>query len=130
MRSVWSGVYTEAQAKRGADVYTDWCAHCHGKELQGDGEYAESLAGDEFLKSRNNSPVSGLFGRILNTMPDDDPGTMTPQLSADVVAYILSFNKIPAGMDELPIEMDTLRQIKIEATKPKLRSTPSSGPGR
>ena len=29
-KTVWDGVYTEEQAKRGADVYAEKCAGCHG----------------------------------------------------------------------------------------------------
>ena len=29
-RSIWSGVYTESQARRGEDLYATQCARCHG----------------------------------------------------------------------------------------------------
>ena len=47
-RSVWDGVYTEDQAKRGAAVYAKECASCHGAELGG-GESAPALVGGTFL---------------------------------------------------------------------------------
>ena len=34
-RSIWDGVYTEAQAKRGAAIYSAECAGCHGLDLTG-----------------------------------------------------------------------------------------------
>src|SRR5712672_1137629 len=34
-RSVWSGVYTTAQAKRGETLYSAACSHCHGARLNG-----------------------------------------------------------------------------------------------
>lgn len=123
MRSAWSGVYSEAQAKRGAGVYAASCARCHAKDLEGIDGYGRPLAGDDFLKSLNNVPVSFLYDRTLVAMPEDDPGTMTPQQSVDVVAYILSVNKLPAGKNELPPDLQKLKQIKIEPTKPKLSSS-------
>ena len=43
-RSVWDGVFTADQAKRGHQVYTNVCASCLGSELTG-GESAPALAG-------------------------------------------------------------------------------------
>ena len=47
-KSVWDGVYTEAQASRGKALYSQECASCHGSELTG-GEMAPPLAGGEFM---------------------------------------------------------------------------------
>jgi alcohol dehydrogenase (cytochrome c) len=46
-------------------------------------------------------------------MPADAPQTLSPQETADIVAFILSQNKCPAGDKELPSEMDALKQIQI-----------------
>ena len=117
VRSVWTGVYTEAQAQRGAEVYDTVCARCHGKALEG--ADAAALTGKEFMTSRDGTTLDSLFRKILNTMPDDDPGTLKAPQVADVTAHILSVNKFPAGESELPSEAAQLKQIKIEATKPK-----------
>jgi mono/diheme cytochrome c family protein len=37
-RSVWDGVFTEAQAKLGEALYEQNCVSCHGPALEGDGE--------------------------------------------------------------------------------------------
>jgi S-disulfanyl-L-cysteine oxidoreductase SoxD len=37
-RSVWDGVYTEAQAKRGEALFAENCVTCHGPALEGDRE--------------------------------------------------------------------------------------------
>ena len=34
-QTVWDGVYTAEQAKRGAEVYANHCASCHGLALTG-----------------------------------------------------------------------------------------------
>jgi hypothetical protein len=34
-RTVWDGVYNEAQAKRGEAIYVDACSNCHGRTLEG-----------------------------------------------------------------------------------------------
>ena len=114
-RSVWAGVYTEAQAQRGAEFYEKTCARCHGKALEG--ADAAALTGKEFMTSRDGTTLDKLFKKILDTMPDDDPGTLKAPQVADVTAHILSVNKFPAGEAELPADADQLKQIKIEATK-------------
>jgi len=47
-RSVWDGVYTEEQAKRGEELYRKECASCHGETLVGGGG-AAPLTGGTFL---------------------------------------------------------------------------------
>jgi len=40
-----------------------------------------------------------LFERIRKTMPQGSLGKLTKQQDADVLAYLLSFNKISCGED-------------------------------
>ena len=114
-RSVWTGVYTEAQAQRGAELYDKTCSRCHGKALEG--ADAAALTGKEFMTARDGTTLDKLFKKILDTMPDDDPGTLKPPQAADVTAHILAVNKFPAGEAELSTDADQLKTIKIEATK-------------
>ena len=116
-RSVWDGVYAPDQAKRGAAVYAQQCASCHGLDLNG-GESAPPLMGGEFLSNWNGLTVGDLFERIRNTMPADSPGRLTRAQNADVIARILSVNQFPAGKAELDTKVDVLKQIRIESTKP------------
>ncbi|MGH8257825.1 MAG: c-type cytochrome, partial [Steroidobacteraceae bacterium] len=46
--SVWDGVYTNAQATRGEQLYTQHCVECHEPNLQGNGE-APALVGGQFV---------------------------------------------------------------------------------
>ena len=50
-------------------------------------------------------------------MPANNPGSVSRQENADILAYILSYNKYPAGKDELPRETQILNQIRIDAPK-------------
>jgi mono/diheme cytochrome c family protein len=111
--SIWSGVYTDAQAKRGQAVATKACASCHGADLTG-GNEGPVLAGLDFVGNWQNVPISDLFDRIHTTMPADTPGSLTPQQTSDVTAYILKLNKYPAGKTELPAKAEALKDIKIE----------------
>ena len=115
--SVWSGVYTEEQGKRGEATATKLCTSCHGPELSG-GEAGPTLVGLEFLGNWNNLSVADFFDRVNATMPADAPGTMTPQQTSDVAAYVFKLNKFPAGKTELPTDLASLKGIKIEGTEP------------
>jgi len=115
--SVWSGVYTEEQAKRGEAVSNKMCTSCHGPELSG-GEAGPTLVGLEFLGNWNNLSVADFFDRVHSTMPADAPGTLTPQQVSDVSSYVFKLNKFPAGKTELPSDVAALKDIKIEGTEP------------
>ena len=113
-RSVWDGVYTAEQAARGAALYANACASCHGTALGG-GESAPPLTGGEFSSNWNGLTVGDLFERIRTTMPADRPGRLTREQDADIVAYMLSVSEFPPGKAELSRQTEVLKQIRIEA---------------
>ena len=51
-------------------------------------------------------------------LPILKPASLTPQETADVTAYVLSFS-FPVGQTEMDHETAPLRLIKFEAAKPK-----------
>ena len=115
--SVWDGVYTEEQAKRGGPLYSQYCASCHGPELMG-GEMAPPLASGDFLSGWDGLTVGDLFERIRISMPQNAPGSLSGQQNADILSFMFSANKFPAGQAELPKEAGILKQIKFEVKKP------------
>ena len=110
--SIWDGVYTEAQATKGKQVYTDQCSACHGDVPTGTAN-APGLAGDDFMADFNGSNMGELFSRIEQTMPANDPGNLKPEQVADLIAFMAQGNKWPAGQKELPPDADALKLIKI-----------------
>jgi mono/diheme cytochrome c family protein len=116
-RSVWDGVFTAEQARRGGARYAEQCATCHGDTLGG-GESAPPLAGGEFLANWNTLTVGELFDRTRSTMPQNKPGSLNREAAAEILAFMLSANQFPAGKSDLPQASEVLRQIKIEAIKP------------
>lgn len=113
-RSVREGVYTDNQAKRGQQLYSTRCANCHGDQLEGI-EGAPALSGSEFLDKWSGQTVDTLFIRIQKSMPADHPGTLSNQQVADVLAYMLAQNSMPAGSDELPPDPDKLKNLTMAA---------------
>ena len=116
-KSVWEGAFTEEQAKRGAEAYLQHCAECHGQDLSGDG-FAPALSGADFLNAWNGLTVGDLFDRIRISMPPGKESAVPTQAKIDIVAYVLNFNKFPAGKTELPPQVEVAKQIKFESTKP------------
>jgi mono/diheme cytochrome c family protein len=118
-RSVWDGVYTNAQKTRGAAIYLRECSGCHGEALRG-GESTRALTGADFEESYDGKTVADLFIKIRQTMPPrpDQPGKLSPQQEADVIAHILGANDFPAGSVELPQDVEPLKRVRITTTKP------------
>lgn len=102
-RSIRDGVYSEAQAVRGDKSFAARCALCHKPE---------QFTG-AFLDGWNGQTVSGLFEMIRTSMPESDPGSLARQEYADIMAFILKKNGLPAGLGELPSALTDLKKIVI-----------------
>jgi mono/diheme cytochrome c family protein len=100
-KTVWDGVYTEQQAARGAVSFAASCARCHSAEPNA-GEEGKALAGPPFWQSHRESTVDRLLDFVSKSMPNGAAaGTLSASTYADVVAFILSRNGLPAGSAEL-----------------------------
>lgn len=101
--SVWDGVFTAEQAARGRLAYAQHCASCHGGELKG-GE-GKPLAGEPFWADWRETTVEYLLTRVSTEMPFSEDGSLAgslaPSTYADVVAFVLQQNELPAGTREL-----------------------------
>ena len=107
-KSVNEGIYTAAQADRGAAVFDKTCTACHD---------TARFTGDEFLAGWTGKPLHDLFNHMSTTMPEDNPGSLKPQQYADVVAYFLKLNGYPAGKAELESAAAGLKAIKFDKLK-------------
>ena len=105
------GLYAAAQAKRGETVYMDMCAACHDPMLV-DG-MGPALTGNDFVAAWKGKTVGDLFDTIKTTMPLASPGTLTPQQTADVIAYVLSVGHYPAGATELGSDEAALKAVSL-----------------
>ena len=103
--SVMTGVYTAAQAARGAEVYTSSCAQCHTM-----GQHS----GSTFAAAWNNRRLFDLYEIVHTTMPLDNPGGLGEQEYIDVVAYMLQLNGVPAGKSALHADASALKALRID----------------
>jgi len=107
-KTVNDGVYSTSQAGRGQALFQSFCTTCHN---------TERFTGAEFVSAWSGKPLVELF-KVVQTMPEDNPGSLSAQQYGDVIAYFLSLNKFPAGSDELKGDADALAKIEMQAPKP------------
>jgi mono/diheme cytochrome c family protein len=113
--SIWEGVYTNAQADKGKQLFSDNCAKCHGGTLDGNDEIP-ALKGSHFMADWESQSVADLINRVHSTMPMDDPGKLSTPSATLVVSYLLQQNGMPAGSAELTD--GTAAATRIDAVKP------------
>ena len=111
---IWSGVFTDTQAKRGEVAYQSTCAGCHGRNLQATNPDAPSLTAPSFGISWHGKPVADLFALMRTSMPLGAGGSLSDPEYLDILAYILKFNGYPAGDRELGPDVQMLKQIVME----------------
>jgi mono/diheme cytochrome c family protein len=116
-QSVWSGVYTDAQADQGASVYKTHCLSCHGDTLGG-AEQVPALRGVTFGATWEGVPLSDLFERMRKTMPPGKSAVVTRQEYASVLAYLLKMNGMPAGVAALQGDPALLAPLVYRSNKP------------
>ncbi|GEM_PF-2091533 len=105
-RSTKDRVYSAAQAAEGRDIYDGRCKNCHT---------AISHTGAPFRTNWDKKPLADLFDYMVEKMPKDAPGTLSEEEYAQVLAYVLRMNGMPAGTDALPSDRNALKAIRIDA---------------
>jgi mono/diheme cytochrome c family protein len=123
-RTVRDGVYTDAQATRGAAIYKEKCASCHGPTLGG--SLAPPLAGDAFAANWGG-PLSAIVDKIQATMPANAMGSLTRPQAADVLAFMLQTSKFPAGRAELSSDDAALKTVTLPGAQPPAIRTAANG---
>lgn len=103
--SIGSGVFTAAQAKRGDDAYQASCSGCHGTDLRATDAEAVDLTGPAFRAKWNGKTLGECFETIRDTMPLGNGNSLGDKTYMDILAFILQFNGVPAGNQELVPEM-------------------------
>ncbi len=114
--STATGTYTEAQAAEGRAIYEAQCAVCHGANL--DGTYEIPALKGRFLAHWAGRPVATLADYIGVAMPQMAPGTLSPEDTARVTAYLLKENGMPAGSRPLPADMTAQKAILFTPAGP------------
>jgi len=96
-RTTLDGVYSDAQAARGAQAYGEHCAMCHeGADVDG-----PSLKGDPFIDDWREDTLDTLFTFIKTRMPRDAQGSLPENMYLDILAHLLKYNDYRAGSADL-----------------------------
>jgi alcohol dehydrogenase (cytochrome c) len=98
-----NGVFTSVQAARGEQHFKRACATCHSIE-----EQAASLQ-----SKWGNGTLRDLFTAIATTMPQNNPGTLTADEYASIVAFYLQHSGRAPGATELPADPAALAQMRL-----------------
>ncbi|HEX6260531.1 MAG TPA: cytochrome c [Woeseiaceae bacterium] len=101
-RTINDAVYTEEQAQAGEELYEEHCLTCHNKK------YFQPV-----LKAWEGQPLSVLYTVMSTSMPESNPGVLPRKDYVDILAYILSQNRYPAGESELDYDSGVLDEIVI-----------------
>ncbi len=116
--TIWTGVYSAPQARRGLLEYSRSCEHCHGPNLTGNPtDEVPSLVADAFMFHWRGRTLQDLYARVSKSMPSDAPGSLEAATYVDLVAYVLEANGFPPGAQEL--SPDRLRALVIEKAPPR-----------
>lgn len=98
------GVYTAEQAERGRQIYQRACVSCHTLDW---------YTGD-VVRAWEGGTLYGLFEVISTAMPEDNPGSLSRGEYVQVLAYILSLNGLPAGVEPLSTRRSRLNAIRFQ----------------
>lgn len=106
--STRDGIFTSAQAQHGEGLFETLCARCHS---------IQEFSGRSFDTIWAGTPLSALYVRIANTMPLDQPGSLSNTQALALTAHILASNGMPAGNSPLEPDLNWLTSILVTNTQ-------------
>src|SRR4051812_10843046 len=96
-RTVWDGVYTDAQAERARATFDGTCSRCHTLTPGGASGQGGPLVGDKFWTANTQKSVAELLGYMSKNMPNGNGGSLSASTYNDLVALVLKSNGFPSG---------------------------------
>jgi polar amino acid transport system substrate-binding protein len=109
-----TALYTTQQARDGKQVFEGNCASCHGNNLLGGS--APPVSGSAFLNKAKilHWSVADMRNLVVSAMPASNPGSLSAQQYADVLAYLLAADCYPAGDKSFPTDATpALKQTEL-----------------
>jgi S-disulfanyl-L-cysteine oxidoreductase SoxD len=109
----------KGSVQRGADVFAEQCAACHGTFGEGEGRFPKLVGGNGTLQDDRPEPTVGsfwpfaptLFDYINRAMPMPAPHTLPVDDVYALTAFILNLNDIVAN--DFVADRDSLPQVKM-----------------
>ena len=78
------------------------------------GEMGPGLRGGAFIDIWDGEYLAELILYTAETMPQDNPGSLSDEDYSDVLSYVLSGNEFPAGDVDLTLELAEKILIKTK----------------
>jgi cytochrome c5 len=103
-RSLGDGVFTQAQAGQGEQLFEQECRACHEP-----GNYT----GANFAAKWGGGTLGDVYQDISLAMPPANAGGLTPATYASIVAFLVSESGYPAGAAQLPGDAVQLRSVVV-----------------
>jgi mono/diheme cytochrome c family protein len=94
-----TGLFQQAQAEQGHQLFNNYCAQCHRPDLSG--AQGPALKGAAFLDKWTNKPLSALYNFEHTKMPANAPDSLPDATLLPITAYILEQNGYAAGSGPL-----------------------------
>ncbi len=123
------GIFSEGQVEKGAQIYTNLCAACHGRDLRGS-EGGTALIGDRFITKWSALKLDSLFLITKNTMPKTSPRSLDDRSYIALVAFILNENGFTVGKTDLAADVNSLRQVAIGSPPSQARRSMAFSPSK
>ena len=105
-RTLNDKVYSDAQAESGEALYETHCLACHDKK------YFRPV-----LKRWEGQSLGIFYTVMITSMPESNPGALPLNEYADILAYILSLSRYPAGDEALSADQAAMNDITIANRK-------------
>ncbi len=103
-----TATFSAEQATRGKTVFDATCSACHS---------IGDFRGNAFIYSWRRRTAWNLYQQVVQTMPEDAPGSLPDQEYVDVIAYLLQLNGHRAGDGELSATQASLGQIPVDRSE-------------
>jgi mono/diheme cytochrome c family protein len=109
----------KGSVQRGADIFAEQCAACHGTFGEGEGRFPKLVGGTGTLRDDRPEPTVGsywpfaptLFDYINRAMPMPAPHALPADDVYALTAYILNLNDIVGG--DFVADRDSLPKVKM-----------------
>ena len=104
--------FTEQQVAQGHKIYREHCQVCHGTSLA-NGQFGTPLRGAFFQYRWKGKSLGELLQFTYESMPPEQVKSLTRAQYAQVIAFILEANELPAGSQPLSENVATLDQVML-----------------
>jgi PQQ-dependent dehydrogenase (methanol/ethanol family) len=123
-----TGWYAPPQVAQGRWEYSQKCGVCHGQQLEGAG--APALKGKTFIERWNGKKLSDFYEFVHGDMPLGLGASLPSQEYADIIAYLLAQNGLPAGSERFTPYSPRDRVLELSAAAASGGTVAAAAPGK